>query len=123
MKTGLIIALIIVLVVGLGIVAVNFSQTTGKATLTSGANYGPIDTGFNTFSECTYLSLNDGWDITYKSRVRAFDKKTGIMVEREDSCDTDTKVYEYHCEDGYMKERVAICPSKMICKDGICVRN
>ena len=122
MKKGLIIVLVIVLVVGAGLVVTNF-QSTGRATstLTPGANYGPIDTGFNTFSKCEYLSVNDGWDLTVKGKVRALDMKRGVMMEREDSCDTDTKLSEYHCEDGYMKTRVAICPSAMICKDGACV--
>ena len=112
------IALVAVVVI---LIAVSNNQTTGNATFTSGANYGAINPGFSVYTQCIYLDLNDGWDVTKKECVKFYDRTAGKYTEYCDACSGQNSVSETHCEDGYRKTRLVNCPSDMHCVDGACV--
>ena len=113
--------LIFIGVVALAVVLFNITKFTGNATVTQDANYGPIEDTGKAYHSCTYLTENDGWDVTRTRAVTYFDRLSGVTKEAVDYCDTSTKVREYNCLGGYMVYRPVICPSKMVCKDGSCV--
>ena len=113
-------ALIFIGVVALAAILFNTTKITGNATLTPNANYGPIkDTG-KVYEDCSYITDSDGWDVTKTRAVKYFDRLDGMNKEVVDYCDTDTKVREYNCQNGYMVFRPVICPPKMVCKSGSC---
>ena len=112
------IAVIVIIVFGSNL----FNQTTGQATLTPGADYGPINQKFNIYTQCKYVTENDGWDVTKKTQVEYLDITIGMKQYSEDSCGvTRTSVVEYNCESGYRKKRIVECPQGMQCRDGACV--
>ena len=121
MKRGLTVALIFVGVVVLAVILFNITKFTGNAMLTQNANYGPIDDNGRVYHSCSYLTDNDGWDVTKTRAVKYFDRLDGMNKEAVDYCDTNTKVREYNCQDGYMVYRPVICPPRTICKEGSCV--
>jgi len=118
--------LLFVIVAIVAIVAVGFAlnsfsnSTTGQATLTPGANYGPIQTTSNRV-ECNYLTENDGWDVTVKGEIKFYDKVAGISRTLADHCESPRTVVEYHCTTNYKQERVVNCPTGMRCSDGACI--
>ena len=120
MKGGVIISLVLVVVAALVLTFVS-NQSTGMATLTSNANYGPIQETGQAYHSCSYITDNDGWDVTKTRAVKYFDRLDGMNKEAVDYCDTNTKVREYNCQDGYMVYRPVICPPRTICKEGSCV--
>lgn len=122
MKRGwVVISVIVIAVAALIVIYANPDQFTGRATLTSGANYGPIQTTSYVYHSCVYLTENDGWDVTKTTKVRYFDRLEGLTKEAADYCENDNKVREYNCQKGYMVYRPVVCPSNMVCKEGSCV--
>ncbi len=123
MEKSLKIGLIVVAVAVIAVIVISNYQSTGQATstFTSGANYGAIEPGFNVYTQCIYLGLNDGWDVTKKETVRFYDRTAGKYVEYSDACVSQETVSEMHCEDGYRKARLVNCPSETSCIDGACV--
>ena len=115
------VALIFVGVVVLAVILFNLTKFTGNATVTPNANYGPIEDTGKAYHSCSYLTENDGWDVTKTRAVKYFDRLSGASKEAVDYCDTGTKVREYSCLNGYMVYRPVICPSKMVCQGGSCV--
>ena len=113
---------IVVIVLAFAMTAFGFNQTTGNVTETPGAYYSDSNPRFGAYSDCTYLGLNDGWDVNVKSKVRAYDRTRQEWQESEDNCDSESIVVEYHCEDGYLKERIVRCPAYTNCVDGVCAR-
>ena len=121
MKKGLTIALILVCATVLAVVLMNVTNVTGNATITPNANYGPVEDTGKAYHSCSYLTDNDGWDVTKTRAVKYFDRLSGMSKEVVDNCETDTKVREYNCLNEFMVYRPVICPSRMVCKDGSCV--
>ena len=121
MKGSVIITLVLVVVAALVLTFVS-NQSTGMATLTSNANYGPIQETGQAYHSCSYITDNDGWDVTKTRAVKYFDRLDGINKEAVDYCDTSTKVREYNCVNGYMAYRPVICPSRTICEEGSCIQ-
>ena len=115
------VTLVIAVIVLLAVVVMFNQQTTGNATFTQGAFYGPLDK-FSVYTNCVYLTEDDGWNVFAKERIQFFNKLGGQMEEAEDHCDIDYRtVREYHCEDGYRKSRPVKCPIQMHCDNGVCV--
>lgn len=111
----------VIVIFAIIVIALNFTNTTGQATLTQGANYGPIKVD-STTNNCVYLTSDDGWDVTKKEKVQYFDVAKGVTEEIEDHCFPEGKVVEYHCNDaGREVNRLVQCPNQMVCSDGICV--
>ena len=121
MKRGYTIALVVIVVVVLVIVVVNISQITGDATLTPNANYAPIRTHAQAFHSCVYLVEDDGWSVDRTTRIRYFDRLKGESVEVSDNCESDTRLTEYDCDNGFMVDRPVICPSRTVCESGSCI--
>jgi len=97
-------------------------NTTGNATLTPGAYYGPIQEGFNLYTQCSYVNTDDGWDVMVPTTVKYFDKTTGQVSQYSDACvGGGNTVAELDCEFGYRKVRNVKCPSETRCVDGACV--
>ncbi|MFA4953041.1 MAG: hypothetical protein WC584_02360 [Candidatus Pacearchaeota archaeon] len=118
MKRVLLVVLIVVIAAVLFFAS---SQFTGKATLTSNANYGPIDKHKYFYVDCVYLSDNDGWNVIEKGKVKYFNRLKGLDFIEDDSCLSSVKVRELDCSSDYMVEREVTCPPSMVCKEGICV--
>ena len=121
MEKGLKIALVILVIAVSVVIVFNLPQSTGNATLTPKANYGPINDHTNAYHSCVYLTNNDGWSVTTTQKIRYFNRLTGESVEIADSCYTKTKVREFDCEGDYMRDRPVICPPRMVCVEGSCV--
>ena len=121
MKRALVIGLVLVGIVVLAVIFFNITNATGNTTLTSNADYAVIDRNNLRYSNCIYLSDNDGWDVTLSGEVKYFNRLNGMEFTKKDECITRTKVREYNCIDGFMMERAVICPANMVCKEGICV--
>jgi len=97
------------------------AQLTGNTTLTSNANYGPINLHKYFYVNCVYLSDNDGWNVMTNEKVKYFNRLKGLEFTEEDSCVSSVAVRELDCSNGYMVERKVTCPPSMVCKEGICV--
>ena len=121
MKKGVTVALIFVGIVVLAVVLMKVTNITGNATITPNANYGPIEDTGKSYHSCSYITDNDGWDVTKTLAVKYFDRLSGMNKEAVDYCDTNTKVREYNCLTGLMVYRPVICPPQMVCKEGSCV--
>ena len=122
MKKELVIGIVIVLAVAvIVVVSMNSTQTTGQAAFTPGANYGPIGQNFNVYTQCSYVTTDDGWDVTRQTTVKYYNKLEGAMEEYSDQCSGAESISELHCEDGYRKARLVNCPSGTACKSGACV--
>jgi len=125
-KRGLsttILVLIVVVVVAVLAFGTDLFKTTGQATkYTDGASYGPISEGYQNYINCKYLTRNDGWSVTSSEKIQYFDKTSGVIKESRDLCErTDRTVLEYHCEDGFGKQRYVICPPGTTCDEGACI--
>src|SRR3989344_6397346 len=107
--------ILIYILIALVLVVIVFNYTngnfTGKATLTPGASYWPINENYKNYKECSYLTKNDGWDIRVQSKIQYRDRTSGSIKTIEDGCEGNDAVIEYHCVDGYRKNRIAGCPS------------
>jgi len=118
---GKIISIVVVAIL-LVIAFVFVNQSTGQATLTPGANYGPVNNEYNLKTDCVYVSENDGWDVTKKGEVQFFDKSSGVTETRTDHCEEgNIRIREWHCEGNYAKSRLVQCPDQMTCKEGVCI--
>ena len=116
----LVVVLIIAVVVAVVLFGTDiFSKSTGSATLTDGATYLQISKEANNYIDCVYITEDDGWDVTKKATMQYYDKKEKKTLTITDTCEGD-RVIEYHCDNGYRRKRLAICPSGDVCKSGIC---
>ena len=114
------ILIIVVLVLGFGI------GKTGKATETKNAIYGPIESGYRDYSDCKYVGVNDGWDVTRKGEVTYKSIISGTAERAVDVCMGSESVKEYHCvkiNDGvFLQSRNVACPTGQKCYDGVCLK-
>ena len=118
-----IIASLVAVVVLILIVVIFANQTTGRATFTPGANYGPVNERFNLYPQCTYIDENDGWGVTKQTTVRYLNEITQQYEQYSDQCvGTGNTVSELHCEGGYRKARLVNCPSGTSCDNGACIK-
>lgn len=116
----LVIVIVAIIVIALLVVGVGIGNT-GKATETEGANYGPISDDYRNYVNCVYTGVNDGWKVTSVGEVKFLSMVSGVVEREKDKCVSDSVVHEYHCEDGYRKERNVNCPPRQVCEEGICV--
>ena len=121
MKRMWVVTLVFVGIIALSAILFNFAKSTGNVTLTSNANYGPVNQHKYFYVNCVYLNDNDGWSVITKGEIKYFNRLKGLDFIKEDSCLSSVKVKEFDCSGGYMAEREVICPPSMICKEGICV--
>jgi len=116
---------ILVLVVVVVLVALFFGtdlfKTTGQATYTTGANYGPIEQDSQNYPDCTHLTKDDGWSVTTKATVQSFDRTSGTIKEYADNCEGDRTVREFNCQDNTRQTRLVNCPTGMVCNQGVCI--
>ena len=120
MEKGSKILIYIFIAVVLVAIVANFTNITGKATLTPGASYGPIDENYKNYKECSYITKNDGWDVRVQAKMQYRDRTSGSLKTIEDGCEGNDAVAEYHCVNGYSKKRIVGCPSNTVCTKGIC---
>ena len=129
MKKGLMIgAVLAVAVLAFVLISLNPGKTTGQATQTPGANYGPIEQNPGVYMSCSYIGENDGWEVTKKATIQYVDKTIGgnpviVSDHCEGSSQIDDKVREYHCDGEVMQKRLVQCPNQQFCRDGICTSN
>ena len=121
MKKSVVAMLVFVGVFALAAFFFNVTKFTGNTTLTSNANYGPINKHNFLYVDCVYLSDNDGWGVITNAKVKYFNRLKGLEIKEGDSCLSSSRVRELDCLDGYMVERKVTCPPSMVCKEGICV--
>ncbi|MBU3907368.1 MAG: hypothetical protein KKA64_03910 [Nanoarchaeota archaeon] len=116
------IVVVIILILLAVIVATKFlNNSTGKATLTNGASYAQISSEMNRYTNCAYITSEDGWKVTESATLQATDTETGKIVYATDSCVDENNVREYNCESGNRAVRTAVCPSGTSCESGACV--
>ena len=116
-------AIVVVIIIALVlIVLTNLNKPTGKATLMSGASYGPISSEFDHYIDCVYITEDDEWDITKKTTIQYYNLTNGGPFYSSDYCEDKHMIIEYDCSDMAKKnKRWATCPSNRVCEDGACI--